>query len=234
MAESSEDVSKLEFTVFNSGKMPINLEPGAPIARIVLVQVGPSIIKSVDKFPENEPTFKVNDTSSRNTSRQNDSASFRNDSVLKADDVWFRRLLRDDREATLNRFFLDTEGLKFLSKIEEMRTTNEFLVAIDPSMFEAKWIWKNMPDTIRIRVANEFKTYKRDAYKNIQAKSEQTESASSYADDDNVEIKMEDLDNIATQIPMPDATTSSSTPAVIEPASEFDDLGEFDDLDLEF
>lgn len=140
------DTAKLEFTVYNTSKTVIKMRTGECIAKIVFVPVTPLKIVEVEQFPENTLVFKR-----------------KYNSVIKNEEIWFKRQLSDDREGTIAKFLVDDET--FMNNLTQYRTTSEFLGAKDPTKTETTWIINNLTDSIRARITETFSVYKKDAYK---------------------------------------------------------------------
>jgi dUTPase len=141
-------VCKLEFTVCNTGPIQVLLEAGYPVARLVLVRVDAIQLVECDAFPD-DPNFKREKTV--------DIAS-----VAKTDAVWFKRQYKQDMNKCFTQFFDTLEGRKYWTQIEQMRETNEYKNSRDKSLFEAKWVYENLPDDIRNNVVEQFNNYKKE------------------------------------------------------------------------
>jgi len=141
-------VCKLEFTVCNTGPIQVVLEAGYPVARLLLVRVDTVQLIECDAFPD-DPNFKREKTI--------DIAS-----IANTDAVWFKRLYKQDMNKCFTKFFDTLEGRKYWSKIEKMYETYEYKNSRDKSLYEAKWVYENLPDNIKNNVMVEFNNYKKD------------------------------------------------------------------------
>lgn len=148
---SNADVAKLEFTVCNNGKVPVSLAAGANIARMLLVQTHTVNIHEVEQFPENEPTFK----------RENQDTNVPVTEIPKTEAIWFKRMFKDKYDECFKRFFDSIDGRSFLTKIEEMRKTTAFQTNTNKAMYEARWVWDNLPEKIKKTVVEQFREHKR-------------------------------------------------------------------------
>jgi dUTPase len=140
-------VCKLEFTVVNTSSIRVELDAGYAIARLVLVQVGEVNMVEVDQFDQ-DPSFGR---------KRADIAH-----MPKTDGVWFKRQYRQDVNLCFTSFFDTPEGRVYWGSIEEMRTTKEYANSRDKSVYEAKWVYDNMPADIKQTVINQFNSYKKD------------------------------------------------------------------------
>ncbi len=141
-------VCKLEFTVCNTGPIQVSLDAGYPVARLVLVRVDTIQLVECDTFPD-DPNFKREKTV--------DIAS-----IAKTDAVWFKRQYKQDVNKCFTQFFDTLEGRKYWTQIEKMRETNEYKNSRDKSLFEAKWVYENLPDDIKGNVVEQFNNYKKE------------------------------------------------------------------------
>ena len=140
-------VSKLEFTIINTGLVPVTFDVGHTIARLLLVQTGGVKITEVDHFPENEATFK----------RQEHEI----ESVPKTESVWFKRMLKEDFNDCFKRFFDTIEGREYMTRIEAMQVTPEYINNPNQSVYKAKWVWENIPELIKKAVRDQFHEHKK-------------------------------------------------------------------------
>lgn len=144
-------VCKLEFTIHNTGPIRVELEAGYAVARLVLVKVDTVKLIECDTFPD-DPNFKPRTT--------NDIVS-----MPKTDAVWFKRQYKQDVNKCFTQFFDTPDGREYWSEIEKMRETKEYQNSKDKSLYEAKWVYENLPDAIKNDVIEQFNTYKKEFIK---------------------------------------------------------------------
>jgi len=144
-------VCKLEFTICNTSAIKITLEAGYPVARLVLLRVDDVKLFECDSFPD-DPNFKHE--------RSIDIVS-----IPKTDAVWFKRQYKQDINKCFMQFFDTIEGRDYWKSIEKIRDTIEYKNSKDKSLYEAKWVYENMPDNIRSDVMEQFNNYKKDFIK---------------------------------------------------------------------
>ncbi len=141
-------VCKLEFTVCNTGAIQTTLDAGYPIARLVLVRVDDVKLIECDAFPD-DPNFK--------REKAVDIAA-----IPKTDAVWFKRQYKQDVNKCFTQFFDTLDGREYWTSIEKMRETKEYQNSKDKSLYEAKWVYENLPDNIKANVIEQFNNYKKE------------------------------------------------------------------------
>lgn len=190
LAATDEDVSKVEFTVQNSGKMRADLPAGFNIAQLVLLKTVSTTIRDVEQFPEGEPTFATRDVGLV-------------DSMPKTDAIWFKKMYQADKPSTIGRF-LDKD-MAFLKKIDMMRETPEYKSAQDQAFYEARWVWDNMPEPSKKTISEAFVVHRRELLKAVRTATDTLEIMAPAPvapkpispkpvtkDDDNVEVDVDD------------------------------------------